>query len=235
MDIHTRASEPIQRNLTFNQVVYHRKSCRGFLDKRVSSEILTEILEESQQTPSNCNIQPWAVHIVSGNKLRELSRAIVIANDQQHDAPDFSFDPNHFAGEYLKRLKAQGRAYYEGLGVDRHDEEGRKEAANKNLVFFNAPHVAFLFKPSVGDNVRVASDIGMYAQTFLLSLTSHGLSGIPQSYLGLFAETIRSVLNISNEFKLMFDISFGSADPNALGNRIKLGREPISKSVTFHV
>ena len=52
-----------------------------------------------------------------------------------------------------------------------------------NYSFFNAPHVALLFMPSFGDNVRVGSDIGMYGQTFLLSLAARGRGGIPQTSL----------------------------------------------------
>jgi nitroreductase len=118
--------------------------------------------------------------------------------------------------------------------VAKGDQAGRKEAANKGLSFFGAPHVAFLFMPSFGDNVRVAGDIGMYGQTFLLSLVNHGLAGVPQTHLGYFAQTIRDALNISDEFKMLFGISFGYADPDAPGNTIKLGRDPLSKSVTFH-
>ncbi|WP_369414105.1 nitroreductase family protein [Desertivirga xinjiangensis] len=72
------------------------------------------------------------------------------------------------------------------------------------------------------------------AQTFLLSLTDHGLAGIPQTGLGFFAETTRQVLNISDEFKLLMGISFGYADPDAPGNSIRMGRDSIASSVTFH-
>lgn len=221
-------------SLPFNKIVRLRKSCRGFLSTPVADEIIMSVLEDAQQTPSNCNTQPWSTHIVSGDLLKELSTAIVDAKNSGHYTPDFSFDQEHFYGDYSERAKAQGKAYYEGLGVARGDQEGRTAAADQNLTFFNAPHAAFLFMPSFGDNVRVAGDIGMYGQTFLLSLTDHGLAGIPQTYLGSFADTIRKVLNISDELKMLFGISFGYADPDALGNSIKLGRDILSKNVTFH-
>lgn len=40
---------------------------------------------------------------------------------------------------------------------------------------YGAPHVALLFMPSFGDNVRVGGDMGIYGQTFWLSLTAHCL------------------------------------------------------------
>lgn len=218
----------------FNEVVRLRKSCRGFLATPVPADIITSVLEDAQQAPSNCNTQPWSTHIVSGDLLKELSAAIIEAKNPEYYTPDFSFDLDHFYGDYSVRAKAQGKAYYEGMGIAKEDQEGRKAASDQNLTFFNAPQAAFLFMPSFGDNVRVAGDIGMYGQTFLLSLTDHGLAGIPQTYLGYFAATIRKVLNISDEFKMLFSISFGYADPDALGNSIKLGRDPLLSNVTFH-
>lgn len=220
--------------LSFNEVVYLRKSCRGFLSSLISEEVLKNVLTNAQQSPSNCNTQPWVVHIVSGDKLLQLSQALQAANTAGDLSPDFSFDANDYEKEFLARLQDQGKVYYDALGIGRDDEKGRKEAADKNLTFFGAPYVALLFMPSVGDNVRIAGDIGMYAQTFLLSLTNAGLAGLPQTYLGMFAETIRQVLDISSEYRMMFGISFGYSDPNSVGNSAKLGREPISNSVIYH-
>lgn len=220
--------------LSFNSVVRMRKSTRGFLPTPVPSETIASVLQDAQLAPSNCNTQPWNTHIVSGQKLIDLSAAIMKDLKSSNFSPDFTFDNDHFYGIYSERQKAQGKEYYEGQGISREDTEKRKEAVAENYKFFNAPHAALLFMPSFGDNVRVASDIGMYAQTFLLSLIDHGLAGIPQTALGFFADTIRKELNISDEFKMLFGISFGYADLDAPGNSIKMGRDPISSNVTFH-
>ncbi|MNL62706.1 Nitroreductase family protein [compost metagenome] len=88
--------------------------------------------------------------------------------------------------------------------------------------------------PAIGDSVRTASDIGMYAQTLLLSLVAHGFAGIPQTVLGFYPHTIREILDIPNEFKLLFGISFGYADLNTPSQRIDVGRATLSESVVFH-
>ncbi|MFD9319117.1 nitroreductase family protein [Streptomyces sp. NPDC060053] len=43
---------------------------------------------------------------------------------------------------------------------------------------------------------RTAGDIGMYAQNFLLSLAARGLAGIPQTVLGVYADTVREFLGV---------------------------------------
>lgn len=231
----TAPTQPQEReSLPFAQVVRLRKSCRGFLPTPVSGAIIQSVLDDARQAPSNCNTQPWVTHIVAGEKLRELSAAIVAADAAGEYTLDFSFDAQDYYGRFSERQKEQGKAYYEGLGIARADKAGRKVAEIMNYNFFGSPQAAFLFMPSFGDNVRVAGDIGMYGQTFLLSLTDHGLAGIPQTSLASFAATIRQVLGISEEFKLLFGISFGYPDPAASGNAIKLGRDPLATNVFFH-
>lgn len=232
--IDTQFSNQVDETLTFSETVRVRRSYRGFFSTPVPESTLTHVLEEAQRAPSNCNTQPWSVHIVSGQKLVELSQAMLEKNDAGQYTPDFSFDMNEYYGAYATRKDAQGRAYYEAMEVPRDDKEARHRAAAHNYKFFNAPHIVLLFMPSFGDNVRVAGDIGMYAQTFLLALAARGLGGIPQTSLGFFAETIRDVLGISEDLKMLFGISFGYPDENALGNRMKMDRVALTDSVTFH-
>lgn len=219
---------------TFQEVIRSRRSFRQFLSTPVEREILQQVLEDAQLTPSNCNTQPWDVHIVSGDKKDELSKAIIHTIKEGKASPDFTFDFDDYYGCYAERQKEQGQTHYEAIGIARDDHEGRQKEGLRNFTFFDAPHVAFLFMPSFGDNVRVASDIGMYAQSFLLSLAARGIGSIPQTSVGMYADTIRQVLGVSEDMKLLFGISFGYPDQEAPVNSIRMGREPIESNVTLH-
>ncbi|KQM65914.1 nitroreductase [Sphingomonas sp. Leaf17] len=220
--------------LSFQQTVRTRRSWRGFLDRVVPADVLAAVLEDAQCAPSNCNTQPWDVHIVRGTKLADLSRILHAKNDAGDFTSDFSFDMGAFYGCYGERKNEQGKAYYEAMNVMRDDRDGRRRAAAKNLSFFGAPQVALMFMPSFGDDVRTAGDIGMYGQTFLLSLAARGLGGIPQTSLGFYAGTIREFLGISPHLKMLFGMSFGYPDDDAPSNRMRMGRVPVSESVHFH-
>lgn len=219
---------------TFADTVHARRSIRAFLPDPLSDETIERILRDAQRAPSNCNTQPWAVHIVSGARRDDLSLALHAASKAGKLSPDFSWDEAAFPGHYGERRREQGKLYYGNLGVERDDDDARRVASAANFSFFNAPHVALLFMPEVGDGVRVASDVGMYAQTFLLSLTAHGLGGVPQTVLGLYADTVRETLSISSESKMLFGISFGRFDESAAPNRLRMARDAISHNVTFH-
>ncbi len=224
----------MSKSMLFRDVVRERHSVRNFHPQPVPEDILRSVLEDAQRSPSNCNTQPWQTHIVSGSKRDALSKAILAADDAGQLTPDFSFGINDFPGIYRERYRAQGAAYYQAIGVKREDYDQRRDASRRNLEFFGAPHVALLFMPEVGDNVRVAGDIGMYAQTLLLSLTAHGLGGVPQTMLGFYGETIRKELDIDPSLKLLFGISLGYPDRGHPANQYRINKAPISESVIFH-
>lgn len=221
-------------NKSFYDTVRERHSCRSFLSDEIPQDLITRILRDAQCSPSNCNTQPWHVHIVTGGKKKKLSEKLIFAHEENLFNPDFTFDTNAFSGIYKQRMFAQGKAYYEGLGITRDDKEGRNDANLRNYNFYNAPCVALLFMPVVGDCVRVAADIGMYAQTFLLSLTAHGLAGVPQTVLGFYPDIIRKHLDISEDYKMLFGISFGYEDESSDSSNIKMGRDSFTTNVTFH-
>jgi nitroreductase len=219
-------------DLSFEKLVRERASIRHFLSTPVDPLQIQSVLEDAQRAPSNCNTQPWSVHIVSGRAREAVSAAMLEAGSRY--SPDFSWDETAYAGVFGERRKQQGKTYYEALGIARDDSEGRTKAWRNNLNFFGAPHAAFLFMPMTGDGVRVASDVGMYAQTFLLSLASRGLAGVPQTLLGLFADPVREVLGIDADMKLLFGISFGYPDASGLSANVRMGRAPLTESVQFH-
>ncbi|MBB5696192.1 nitroreductase [Muricoccus pecuniae] len=219
---------------SFQDVVRSRHSARGFLPSPIPRDTLEDILQDAQCAPSNCNTQPWNVHIVAGKKLDALSAALLDALRAEKYSKDFTFDTADYPPTCRERASEQGRTYYRALGVARDDSLSRAEVVERNVRFFGAPHVALLFMPSVGDNVRVASDVGMYAQTFLLSLAARGYAGVPQAVLGYFADTVRQILGVPGELKLLFGISFGAPDTSHPAFTYQQGRVPLAESVAWH-
>lgn len=219
---------------SFAEVVRARHSARHFLPNPVDPQLIQEVLEDAQRAPSNANTQPWEVHLVSGRTREMVSAALLEAAGRQQLSSDFRWDHKAYPGLFAERCQAQGEAFYGALGIAREDEEGRAGVFRDNLRSYGAPHAAFLFMPLIGDGVRVAADVGMYAQNFLLSLTAHGLAGVPQTALGMFADPVREVLGIGDDMKLLFGISFGYPDPSGLSADLRIGRAPLAESVRFH-
>lgn len=219
---------------TFHDVVRDRRSIRSFLPTPVPDTVIHSVVDDARHAPSNANIQPWDVHIVSGATRDALSTALLAAAGQERMTPDFPWAYDELYGVYRDRQVAQASAYYQALGITRDAEDDRRVALLRNLEFFGAPHACLLFMPDLYDGVRVAGDVGMYAQTFLLSLTAHGLSGVPQTLLGFFADTVREVLGIDGSMKMLFGISFGHPDLASPAGGHRMGKAPAGETVTFH-
>tara|TARA_R110000824_G_scaffold366730_2_gene555623 strand:+ start:154031 stop:154735 length:705 start_codon:yes stop_codon:yes gene_type:complete len=218
----------------FHDVVRDRRSARSFLADPVPDALLQAVVDDARYAPSNSNVQPWVVHIASGTTRDKLSKAMLDAAAEERMIPDFPFSYDDLYGLYKERQQAQGAAYFQSAGISRDATEQRRYAILRNLEFFGAPHVCLLFMPPVYEPVRVAGDVGMYGQTFLLSLAAHGLAGVPQTLLSLFAGTAREVLGIDPSLKMLFGISFGYPEPDNPVNRFPLRKAPIEETVTFH-
>ncbi|MGW0420557.1 nitroreductase [Streptomyces sp. NPDC003015] len=216
----------------FTDIARARRSPRRFLATPLSPSDIRGVLEDAQTAPSNSNTQPWTVHVVSGAQRSALSGELLRAEEEGRTSPDFTAD--YGEGVYLERAQALAASHYGARGIARSDREGRRAAVRENLEFYGAPHVALLFMPALGDGVRTAGDIGMYAQNFLLSLAARGLAGIPQTILGVYADTVREFLGVPEELKLLFGISFGTADPAAPVNAVGRERVPLQQSVVLH-
>jgi nitroreductase len=219
---------------SFSDTVRARRAIRQFLSQPIEAAIIEEVLEEAQLAPSNCNTQPWNIQVVSGNTLGILSNKMLEAHKSGKESPDFVFDMEAYKDQYGERLKAQGKSYYESLGVKRDDKAERARAVEKNYRFFNAPHCVFLFMPKTANSVRMAGDLGHYGQTLMLSLAARGIGSIPLTSVGFYSDVVREVLGVSVEYQLLYGIAFGHADTEAISYPIRLGRDPIEKSVTFH-
>jgi len=218
---------------SFGNLVRLRRSVRHFLPTPLADLQMNAVLGDAQRSPSNCNTQPWMVHIASGAAKEALTKTLTAHAREARFSSDFSWDETAFPDIPDARPREQGKTYYESLGIARNDAAGRQAGLLKNLEFFGATHVAFLFMRSVGDNVRVAADLGMYAQTFLLSLTARGFAGIPQTVLGLFSDPVRATVCVPGDMKLLFGISFGHAGADATSVPY-MPRAPLSDSIVRH-
>ena len=53
----------------FGDIVSQRRSMRDFKSDPVPQEIIEAVFGCAQRAPSNCNTQPWFVHVVTGETL----------------------------------------------------------------------------------------------------------------------------------------------------------------------
>lgn len=216
----------------FTDMVRSRHSVRAFLPDRIGPDLLEEIFSVAGTAPSNCNTQPWLAHVLSGASRDAMSEALLQTIGAGQHVLDFPYE-GKYDGVYRQRQVEIGKMLYQALGVTREDTKGKRDTFLRNLVFFDAPHVVFLFMPD-WCGLREAIDVGMYAQNLMLALRAHGIASCPQTILGYNAEVVREQLNIEQNQKLLFGISFGYEDKSYPENQIRPTRSAVSEIVRFY-
>lgn len=215
----------------FLDVVSRRRSMRDFKSDPVPREIIESVFGTAQRAPSNCNTQPWFVHVVTGEKLEQLRQELPAKFAAGEIALDFPYD-GQYEGVYKERQYASAAALYDSLGIARDQKAERNAWFMRNFSFFDAPAVAFFTLPT-GFGLREACDLGMFAQTVMLGLTAHGLGSCPQTALAFLANVIRPALSLGDHEQLMFGMSFGYPTDTAV-NEVTTERASLADVVTFH-
>ena len=217
---------------TYSTIVNQRKSVRAFQSQPVPQALLEQVFSAALRAPSNCNTQPWQTHVASGPRLESLRTALPEAFMRGEFSMDFPYD-GKYDGVYKERQYAAAEALYSAMGIQREEKDKRNVAFMRNFTFFDAPHVAFLFLPEPF-GLREACDLGMYAQTLMLSMVAHGLGCCPQTALSFLADPVRKELGVAASNKLLFGISFGYEDTDAAANRCHTDRGALVDITHFH-
>jgi len=210
------------------QAVNERRSIRMFLpDKPVPRELVDRALELAIRAPSNSNVQPWHLRLVSGAARDRLVAALL--DEASSKPPVVPELPELFA--HLRR--ELGAKVYGSMGITRDDSEGRRIAVLRNWEFFRAPlagivcmHRDLHYVDSLG--------VGMFLQTFLLALTAHGLGTCVQVSIAGYPEIVREQLSISDEYAILCGLAIGYPDPTFPANTLRTDRNPIEHNVVFH-
>ncbi len=210
------------------QAINDRRSTRMFLpEKQVPRELVDQALELAIRAPSNSNVQPWHLRLVSGPARDRLVAALLTeATSRPPMVPEL---PELFA--HLRR--ELGAKVYGSMGITRDDTEGRRIAVLRNWEFFRAPlagivcmHRDLHYVDSLG--------VGMFLQTFLLALTARGLGTCVQVSIAGYPEIVREQLNISDEYAILCGLAIGYPDPTFPANNLRTERNPIEHNVVFH-
>ncbi|MDP1758810.1 MAG: nitroreductase [Thermodesulfovibrionales bacterium] len=188
-----------------------RMSIRKFRPGPVPKNILTEIINTAQCSPSYKNSQPWEVVIVSGKKKEELSALLVRLLEEgkapQPDIPEAVSWPSDIAERINETMKERGAL----LGIDLNSPDIKKKSKAANFRFYGAPHGIFLFQDS-SLNAWSIFDAGLFAQSLMLAARAHGIGTVPQAFLTDYSLEVKQFLGIPESKRLVLGISIGYPD-----------------------
>lgn len=215
-----------------SETLQARYSVRGYRPDPVPDELIREVFATAGLSASGTNTQPWHVAVVSGDARDRLERELCELFDTGvAQERGFAADAE-MSGVYLDRRRACGFGYYEVMGVQLKDMEGRKRIARKNFEFFGAPHVAFFSMPRHFSYPQ-AVDMGIFLQAVMLVMVEKGLGCIAQGSLAGYPGPVREIAELPEENEILYGLSFGYEDTDALINTVRMTRASVDEFLTI--
>lgn len=222
-------------SFALDDVILGRRAVRAFLPKPVPREAIDQILELAARAPSGSNIQPWRVHVLTG-EVRQALCDVVFAAYGRGDVDqraEYDYYPREFFEPYLGRRRQNGWSLYGLLGIARKDKARMKAQLGKNFQFFGAP-VGLIF--TIDRRLSQGSwiDYGMFLQNLMLVATSRGLATCPQAAWIDYHEIIGRQLGFKADEQLVCGMAMGYEDQEAIESRFRTERVPLSDFVVHH-
>ncbi len=217
-----------------SQAIKSRMTVRQFLDRPVPLETIREILEIAKRAPSGGNLQPWKVHVLTGEPLQALVREVEAKLMKgEAETPEYNVYPPDLVEPYRTRRRVVGEALYELIGVPRSDRPGKLRQLARNFRFFDAP-VGLFFVLHRQMEIGQYADVGMFMQNIMLLAQEYGLDTCPQEAWARWPETLKKHLSLSDDEIMFCGMALGYRDPDAIINRLVTEREDFENFVTLH-
>lgn len=214
-----------------------RRSIRAFLPDPVAHEDVVSILDVARFCATGVNMQPWRVHVVTGDMKLRLSNAIADIDNNPAYADTlldpYQYYPREWVTPYLDRKKKVGWELYGLLGIAKGDKQRMHEQHGRNYRFFDAP-VGLLFTIDRVLQHGSLLDYGMFLQSVMVAARARGLHTCPQAAFLKYHHVIAEVLGIPDEHMLVCGMSLGYADDSSVENDLVTEREAVSTFTTFH-
>jgi nitroreductase len=215
------------------EAVVGRRSVRSFLSDPVDDQTVIEILTAASRAPSGTNIQPWFVHIVTGEARERLSRRALAAAREDALSREYSYLPDPMPEPYLSRRRKIGFDLFGKYGIERQDYSGRKEAMLRNFTFFGAP-VGLFFTMNKAMALGAWLDCGMFMQNVMVLARAHGLDTCPQQAWCDFGDVVHQELGLPDDQIVLSGMALGRIDPDAFVNTLQSERVPVAEFTAWH-
>jgi nitroreductase len=212
-----------------------RHSCRSFTQRRVDAATLRDLLDTARFAPSGGNLQPWMVHVLSGDSMLRFRAQLTpkLQSDPMAGAAEYHVYPPQLKEPYRSRRQKSGEDMYGQIGVRREDSASRRRQFACNFDFFGAPAAMFFFVDrSMGSPQW--SDLGMFIQSIMLLARERGLETCAQESWAIWHNEVTEFFSVEAALMLFCGMAIGFGDYAAPINRLRTGRASVEEFTVFH-
>ncbi len=212
----------------FSDLLRSRHTVRSFRPDPVPPEVLESILEDARHCPSWSNTRPYCVAVASGEQLDRLRQSYTEAFEASSKLrtrnpvkiakalldggmPTSDFRPwKPYPKDLLPRSRQVGKSLYEHMGIAREDRKARHQAERRNVDFFGAPTVLWVFAHKKLLPFS-AQDAGIMMQTLILSAKANGVDSCPLGVLSVWRHPVEAEFEIPKDYGLLTGLALGYA------------------------
>ncbi len=212
-----------------------RKSVRSFTKKKVGLKTIKKIISLAAQSPSGTNTQPWNVHVLTGNNLKEFCRAC--KNEFLKNSEKLSLERLNYMKKYrepyISRRRKVGWDLYNILKIKKGDYTKTKNFHAQNYEFFGAP-VGIIFSIEKDLGWMSWLDYGMFIQNICLVARNFGLHTCPQAAWGLVYKKANVLVKLKKNYTVHCGLAIGYENKKAEVNKLITERESIDTFCKFN-
>jgi nitroreductase len=211
--------------MNVTEAVERRISVRAFKPDPVSGDLIREILTLAHRAPSGGNLQPWRVHVLTGEPLQDLIAKAQASLAAGGEAPEYEVYPPDLWEPFRTRRYVCGEDLYATISIPREDKPARLRQLAKNVQLFGAP-VGLFFSLERKLGYPQWADVGMFMQTVMLLAVERGLDTCAQEFWARFPKTVGETLGFTDDQMLFSGMALGYRDETAPINALRTQRDP---------
>jgi len=211
-----------------------RITVRQFLDTPVPDDVLTTLLTTALRSPSGGNLQPWKIHVMTGDTLTNFKKdAVEITLAGKMEEPTHPAYPQPLWEPQRSWRYKLGEDMYALLGIPREDKMKRLIWFAENAKFFDAP-VGLIITGDKRLGAPQHMDIGIFIQSLMLLAREAGLHTAPQGWWRNWSSVCHKYLDIPETDEVMVGMAIGYGDAAANVNKLYADRADLDDVTTFY-
>jgi nitroreductase len=219
---------------TFEEVVLGRRSIRGYLPDPVPRGVIRAVIETAMRAPSSLNTQPWNFYVVSGAPLDRIRAGNTERNLAGVPSSREFRSHGDYTGAHRERQIDIAKQLFGAMGIDRHDQEKRKDWVLRGFRQFDAPvSVVVTYDRSIHGGDIAPFDCGAVTNALVNAAWARGLGCVINSQGIMQSPVVREHAGIPDDQVIMICIALGYPDERFPANAVVSRRKSVDEAVTF--
>ncbi len=219
---------------TFDDVILGRRSVRGFKREAVPKALIREVIELAMRAPSSLNTQPWNFTIVTGEPLDRIRAGNTERNLAVVPSSREFRSHGEYAGAHRERQIEIAKQLFGAMGIERHDQEKRKDWVLRGFRQFDAPvSIVVTYDRSIHGGDIAPFDCGAVTNALVNAAWSRGLGCVINSQGIMQSPVVREHARIAEDQVIMICVAMGFPDDSFPANAVVSRRKSVDETARF--